>query len=267
MINRLTFFVLLSFVFNTAVCQTSRKDFSIIKLRNGIVYIGQVTDDSGGQIKINLADDNSVIIDKKKVKTYHYADETIVHDNGKYHAKVGDLYHFSFGMKPFDSSNTGEPTISSHLSFLYGQYYKNKYALGLGFGFEFNEALINGFRIDTQFFPIYGYGRYYISEDKRRPFLYGRLGYGFQANSSEFNNDHEGGVQFQAGAGIHFASRKKTRFIVSLGFHQQHVTGNEKFIDELGSEINVNYKAWIRRFVLNLGFEINKPNRQLRYKY
>lgn len=111
---------------------------------------------------------------------------------------------------------------------------------------------------------LFLYGRYHLTEQKRRPFVYARIGGAFTDGQLEENpedntqNRNKGGFQFQAGGGIQFGSRKNSRWILSLGYHLQKASGQQRFIDFAGGEVTVNYDVWIRRLIVGIAVEFNR---------
>lgn len=243
----------------TSLQLSAQNDFSILYLQNGSVYVGEVLSDEGYEIDMKLADGNAVTFPMMDVRRHLTADRIVVYPDGKYHSTRGFFFHTGLGMN-FESLviEAEEGRISSHVPYLFGFYLNKKWALGGGFGIEFNEAEVSGFEFDTQFSSQFLYARHYPFDIKRRPFAYARIGYGGRSDESEFDDDHSGGFQFQAGGGIHFASRRKSKFVLSLGYHIQKTDGTERFIDQFGSEINADYDILIRRLILTFGIEFNK---------
>ncbi len=190
-----------------------------------------------------------------------HSQDILLYDNDKYHVTRGTFWDLSLGMNTANLLDEEDARVSTHLPFLYGYHFNSNYALALGTSFEFNQAQISGFTFDTQFVPLFVYGRYYLSKYRKRPFVYGRIGYGFRGDDSTFTNDHEGGVQYQGGFGVHFASRKKGRFMISLGYHLQKTNGTERFIDPFGNEISTVFNIWIRRWIVQFGFEFTKKRK------
>jgi hypothetical protein len=251
-------FIWLAIIFfftNTSWAQ--KAEHSIFHLHNGSIYIGSIISEQNHEITLSLDDGETLTFPKHKVKYYLDTNDIIAYPNGKYHHVKGFFFNTSIGINMENIFTEENNLISSHLPFIFGHYLNSKFAVGVGFAFEFNEAEISGFRLDTQFAPLFIYGRHYLGKTKKRSFIYGRLGYGFRGDDGEFTNDHEGGVQFQFGGGIHFSSRRKTKFILSLGYHLQKTNGAENFIDPFGNEIFTEYNIWIRRLILKFGAELS----------
>ena len=241
--------------------QKGLNSHSIIHHRNGSVYIGKVLGSNESLIQMQLLDGNTVDIPWGAVTKYLPAGKILLFDDGKYHVTHGKLSNIGFGFNIGDFFEGDDALVSTHIPYIFGFQLSPKVALGAGIAFEFNEARISGFKIDTQFIPLFAYGRYYLSETKKRPFAYARIGYGFKADDDQFANDHSGGIQFQGGMGLQFASRKKMKMVLSLGYHLQKTNGSERFIDLFGNEIITAFDILIRRIVFTVGFEFQKPHK------
>lgn len=230
--------------------------FSILYLKDGSVYIGEIQDKNANPINLRLSTGNNIEIDRFFIRKYLFADDVLLYDNGKYHVTRGPFFNFSFGI----NAALSDEKVSNHMSFMYGYNFNKKFAVAAGLAFEFNEAILGGFFIDTQFLPIFAYGRYYLSDNRRRPFVYSRIGYGMADNNNGFT-DHGGGFQFQSGFGFHFASKKRTHFLLKLGYHLQNTQGSESFIDQFGNEIRTDYDLLIKRWILTFSWDFNKTNK------
>lgn len=251
----------ISFLLSILVFDLSaQQNNSIFYLHNGSVYIGEVLNDRGESLNVRLIDGNEINFSRYRVKRYLDSKDIVLHRDGKYHVTRGFFFQPGLatnfeGFAPVEE----ESRISSHTSFLFGYYLNPRFAIGAGIGFEFNQAVVSGFEFDTQVSSQYIYGRYYINNKKRRPFIYSRVGYGTRNDESNFgSNNPNGGINFQAGGGMHFSSRKKSKFVLTLGYHMQKTDGTERFIDDFGSEIIADYDIMIQRLILTFGMEFNK---------
>lgn len=237
----------------------AQNNFSILHLKNGGVYIGEILNDRSQNVEMRLSDGNEISFPKGNVKRHLQSHRIKVYPDGKYNVIQGYFFQFGSGSNAQGIFQDAESTrISSHLPFIFGTYLNPRWGIGGGFGFEFNEAEVSGFEFDTQVFSNFIYGRYYLTENKRRPFAYARVGYGFRGDDSEFDAGNNGGFNFQAGGGFHFTSRRKGKFVLTLGYHLQETDGTERFIDQFGGEIIADYDILIRRMVLTFAAEMNK---------
>ena len=235
---------------------------SIFYLRNGSVYIGSVLNDEREMLEVALYDGTPISFSRFSIRRYLPAKNIKVHFDGRYNVIRGFFFQTGLGVNAGSIFETNDQRISSHNPYIFGWHFNSRIAGGAGFGFEFDEAEIGNFFVSTQLTSLFIYGRYYLTEQKRRPFLYARVGGAFSSFDDEIAAaTGSGGFQFQAGGGLHFSSRKSRKFILSLGYHQQKAAGQDRFIDFAGSEVIVDYDLWIRRLVLTFGIEFNYRHR------
>lgn len=240
----------------------SSDNYGIFHMNNGSIYIGEVIEEQDTELQLRLADGNLITVNKYLVKEYFDHRDIKVFDGGKYQVFNGTFCHLSFGFNFGNLMGESDNRVSSTLPFQYLNHFTPRIAAGVGIGFEFFESEVSGFDFNTQFVPLYAYGRYYINESKRRPFFYSRIGYGFKAEGEELQNEHEGGFQYQGGIGLLFASKSNTRFVLSLGYHFQKTSGMESFIDNFGNEISTRFKINIQRIILSIGMEFGGKKRK-----
>ena len=81
------------------------------------------------------------------------------------------------------------------------------------------------------------------------------MGYGNPSNIVWAGGEYSGGVHFQPGFGVHFASRRKARFILTLSQMIQNTRGERVDFDFLSNPINIKYKYWYNRTMLKIGVE------------
>lgn len=129
--------------------------------------------------------------------------------------------------------------------------------VGLGFGVNFNGVTLSRFgNVFHHFVPVFTYGRYYLTDKKHRLFAYSRLGYGIPLPVWE-TEKHKGGLQFQPGIGIHFASRQLTRFLITIGQNFQYTEIDITNFDVQGSPILRGHSQWYSRTILKIGISLD----------
>lgn len=136
------------------------------------------------------------------------------------------------------SSDTTKHLVAVHLESFFGWSLNNKFLASSGFGFEFNESRLSGFRSDTQYLTLHLRRRYNILQTKYLPLVIGRKGYGFGSPQEESIVDHENGINYQLGVGVTFSSSKNNKYSFIIAWHHQHASGCESFIDPFGNEVN-----------------------------
>lgn len=178
-------------------------------------------------------------------------------DNGQLYDVYGYFYTFdmSFNLDDFGEAENGG-LAAAHISSDLGWRFNSKFALAGGLGFEFNETELAGFRIDTQFLTTYLKARYYFLSTRYRPYVYGRLGYGF-GPPDENVSDHGDGINYQIGISMLFPNSNKYKYAVGLYWHQQIASGQESYIDPFGNEINTVYDLIINRLMLKIAIDVN----------
>jgi len=216
-------------------------------LKDGSVYKGQIIEETTDYMYMVILEGQTIDIPQRKIKKVLSGDNYIFHSEGRYHYKKGFFWNIELG------ANLDEEGTSEHSSLLLGYRFDKRWSAGLGFGTELHSSNISGFEVETLFTSYFLYSRYYLLDNRRRPFLFGRVGYGAGPSEGEDVNTgrHSGGFQYQGGVGIHFASRKRARFILSVGYHSQYTSGEQFYLDDFGSEIRVQYDdIWLNHVFL-----------------
>jgi len=249
-----TFAVVLLFIANTHLVQAQRDEGvpieDVVYLKDGSVYKGIIVDEDGSFIYMDVLEGNRIDIAKWRIRKKLSNDNYLFHSGGKFHYTKGFFGGFSIGF------SVAEENVSEHVSLLLGYRLNKRFSVAVGLGNELSTSNLSGFDVETSFSSYYLYGRYYPTDFKRRPFVYARAGYGSGPDEESESGRHGGGVQAQAGVGIHFASRRRSRFILSLGYHVQNTSGQQFFLDTFGNEVLVNYDdIWVNNFVLKFGIE------------
>ena len=250
-------FIPILLLFSTNAYSQTIPDLAVAKYKNGIQYVGEKTDEDENFVSLKLNTKDTIRINKIHLSKYYDSNNAIVFPNGKYFETAGNFWSFSFGFNALGFLDSVDQRVSTHLEVMYGKRLTKNLNIGFGGGFEFNEARVSGFQFDTQFSSLFAYGRYYITNKPKRIFLFSRLGFGFPSedNVEGVPSEHSGGFNSLTGLGLHFASRKKSRFQLILGFYTQKTDGREFFIDTIGNEIETNYDILIKRLMFKFGWE------------
>lgn len=222
----------------------------VVYLKDGSVFKGIIVDEDRSFIYMDVLEGNRLDIAKWRIKRKMSNDNYIFHSRGRYHYTEGFFAALNIGFSPSDE------TVSEHVSLLFGYRFNKRISAAIGLGNELTTTTVSGFEVETNFSSYYLYGRYYLTDGRRRPFVYARGGYGLGPDQDSESGRHGGGIQGQLGAGLHFASKGRSRFILSLGYHAQHTNGQQFFLDTFGNEVLVEYdNLWVNNFVLKFGIE------------
>jgi len=254
--ERVILIFLLSFIYTSVQCQT-KPERVVAKYKNGLFYSGEKVDEKQNitSIKINTGD--TIHINRFLLSRYFDSDDALIFPNGKYIQTKGSFWDLTFGFNALGIVESLDQRVSTHLEVIYGRRINDKMNIGVGLGFEFNEAKVAGFQFDTQFSSIFAYGRYYLNNSSKRLFLFSRIGVGYPSEDNEEENiaEHSSGFNSLTGLGIHFASRKSSTFQISLGFYTQKTNGQEFFLDNIGNEVQTNFDILIKRLMFKFGWE------------
>ncbi len=241
------FFILICFLTTQSNAQDNRPiDKSIIYLKNGSIYIGDIIEEDDDKIKMEI-NDSEMTIYRSEIKRMLYAEDILLYQNGKFHMLSG-----FYGSMSSSSAIDGDG-FSSHIEMLLNYRINDRLSVGVNVGFENNEVIISGFDIDTQFTSIGINAKYYITNTRKRIFLYSRLAQGI-SELTDGRDVHTNGINIQNGIGVTFSSRKMSKFQLALGFFSQKTEGTQYSEDVLGQEIKIDYDIWIARPLLKIGF-------------
>lgn len=231
-------------------------DWAIASYKNGSVYIGKKIGEEKGMVQMRIFSGDTITINKYVPHRYYDSDNAHVFSNGKFFRTKNLFWTLNFGAN-FAGGDGDNARESAHFEFLYGDRLTPRLDVALGAGSEFNQASVAGFQFDTQFLALFAYGRYFLTNHQKRLFVFARAGYGFSTDEPEENGsrEHGGGINAKYGLGIQFASRKKSKFQISLGHYFQKTSGQESFLDLIGNEINTEYDILLNRMIISFGWD------------
>lgn len=236
----------------------SNPHFVIAKYYDGSIFNGISTGESQGILALELITGDTISVNRKYAKEVLDRNNAIIYKDFKHHKTTGNFWDFSMG---FNASSFGsdDSPISSHMRLMYGTRLHGKLCIAGGLGLEFNEASVGGFIFNSQLFSLFGYGKYYLTDRRRRIYAFGRIGFGFTTEEqiNGINNEQQGGFNGKYGLGILFPSKRKSRFQLNLGHYFQKMSGREFFLDAFGNEIETTYDLLVSRLILSFGWEFN----------
>lgn len=240
-----------------SVNSSGQAEFVFAKYKNGVTYVGEKIEENETTSRLLLNTGDTIRIDRRQLSRYFDSNSALIHSNGKYMQTQGGFWDLSFGVNLGIFEEEEEARASTHLELIYGWRVDPRLNIGVGMGFEFNEAEVAGFQFDTQFSTFFAHGRYYLTNGSRRIFAFSRIGVGYPAEENEDGNlaEHSSGVNTLTGVGIHWASRRNTTFHLSLGYYTQKTHGREFFLDNLGNEVATNFDILIKRMMLKFTWE------------
>lgn len=224
---------------------------AIVQYNDGSVFIGKIVYEGTLSMKMVLSTQDTITLNKVYIKRIRRTDKNIsLYDSAKFHYTKGLFYSLQFGGGVVDE---GDSSVGQ-LEAIIGYRFNKKIAAGLGFGTSYNSTFSFGTWLEAAAIPVFAYGRYYPFDQKVKPFVAGKLGWAFP-DQNAFNGDHNGGVLIQPEIGINFASRRRMRFLLSLGQQIQNIRGRELDFDPFGNRIESKFNLWYNRTVFKIGFE------------
>ena len=250
-------FILIMACLSTSVFSQERLEMAVAKYKNGVFYVGEKVAEKGDTILLKLNTQDIVTIDRSQLSKYYDSKSALIFSNGKYFETQDGFWNLSFGFNPIGGFDSLDQRVSTHIEFFYGRRINKDLNFGAGISFEFNEAKVAGFQFDTQFTSLFAYGRYYLNKSSKRLFVFSRIGIGFPGdeNQEDITGEYNGGLNTLNGLGLHWASRRNSRFQISLGYYTQKTNGREFFLDPIGNEIEANYDILIKRLIFKFGWE------------
>ena len=252
-ITMLTLFVLCLSIGQT-LAQVKMPPKTIIFYKDGSVFIGEIVEENSQLISLVISTLDTINVNKNFIrKIKRTPKDIILHSNGKFHYTKG-----VFGSMDYGYGISENYTVQFDI--MLGMHLNEKYAVAIGTGYHqydsFFQVPNNNFTwISNPSFPLYVYGRYTPWKKKWRPYADLKLGYGRAIQTWWDNNNRRGGLFMQPGIGVKFASRNNFRFKISLSQAIQRSVGTRFDWDNLGNEVQFDYRLWQNRTMLKIGFE------------
>ncbi len=195
----------------------------VVYLKNGTILKGRIIEQNNETIKIEIIDGTILAYSASEV-------EKITKDDKWIRVKESD---FSFRIKEkgfYHSLNVGLSGIhvyplyvGTKIHYTAGYQWKNRIAIGLGFGFDRYQLLFQS-NIE-KFAPLYVETKFYLRKKPFSPY------YSLQAGHTLPDS---GGTYIHSIFGFRFPSRSKLAFTTELGGSYQQ-NGPDPILDAIGS--------------------------------
>jgi len=244
-------------ILSTTTYGQINKNLIFAKYKNGLLYVGEKISEEENITSLRINTKDTIHINRHLVARYYDSNTALIYPNGKHLQTKGGFWDLSFGFNALSLLGSADQRVSTHMEVIYGQRINDNVNIGIGTGFEFNEAKVAGFQFDTEFSSLFLYGRYYLTKSSKRLFLFSRIGAGFPSEENEegIKVEHTAGFNTLNGLGLHFASRNRSTFQISLGFYTQKTSGREFFLDNIGNEVQTEFDILIKRLMFKFGWE------------
>ncbi|MFK7936974.1 MAG: hypothetical protein AB8G22_25895 [Saprospiraceae bacterium] len=249
LLPKLLFFLLFAFP-SLLAAQGILKSGALVYYYDGSIFQGKIVDENELQLSIKIVTKDTVTVEKAFMERYYrIPDDIQLFKNRRFHYNSGFFQTASLTLilNPLDGNTT-------HLDYVFGKRITPRIAAGVGTGIYFNDSYPSGLWLQTHFLPVFAYGRYYLTQKRRRLYAAGRLGYSF-ALQDGFNGQHSGGIMLMPEVGVHFAGRKKSRFTIGLTQYLQTTKGENINFDQFGNTIETRFNLILNRTLLRIGWE------------
>ncbi len=223
---------------------------AIVHYNDGSIFVGRIIREGTLDMDLLLTTNDTIHLDKTFIHRIKRGDENIsLYGGTRFHYTKGVFYSLHLG----GNFNTWDAQ-TNQFELIAGYRFSKNLAAGIGVGASYNATEAFGTFIDTNSIPLFAYGRYYPIDKRIKPFVAGKLGWAFPDNNA-FGGDHSGGLLFQPEIGVNFASRKRIRFLVSIGQQLQNIKGDNLNFDGFGNPISSKFNIWFNRTVLKVGID------------
>jgi len=227
----------------------------ILYCKDGSIYNGLLLEETDDYYKIEILENHPIVVSKDLVREAKRRDNYLYYRKGRIHKTQGFFFGSHYGFNIPTSIDPDADNYSRQCQILFGYQLNSKFSLGLSVGLAVSDIIVTGIWATKGFLTPSVYGRYYLGDGGIRPFAYSEMGYGFGVAIDDLMPQN--GFTTQNGLGIHLASRKRTKFVFSVGHYLQRAKGSELFFDTFNNEVRVDYKQWINRPIFKIGFGVN----------
>ena len=209
----------------------SEDDLVYATMHNNQQFVGKVVSQNDEVILLSLDGVNDTLsLRRSMIEGINSANNKIILNNGRYHKRGGQSYALGLGLGETDSH------ICSLIELVSYRYFKQKIGLGGGVGVRFYSDGNRRFR-NLNFGDVFGYGKLYLTNKRRRLFLDTKVGYAISLMSFEyvgerigatevmFRSEYTSGFVTQPGIGLELATKEKLKWSVKINmvFHNTHV--------------------------------------------
>ncbi|MEM1327945.1 MAG: hypothetical protein AAGI23_18445 [Bacteroidota bacterium] len=245
---KLTYSFLLFLLFATTLTAQQVR----VKYTDGTYFNGEVLSDTEQELTLLTHTGDTVRINQAYVeKRYDYPEDAMTFNKGKYHPVEGWYLHFGL------ASSIGNG-VNVQFDGLVGRRLSQNWSVGLDLAWHQYHPNFT-WNVTDDFFTPSLYGRRYLTKRKTRLYVDANVGYGLALLGGEWGiseRSQSNGLFGSAGVGVHFASRSKTRYLLSLGQNFQYSEGRfvENFFINEQPRI-VEYDLWYIRPMLRVAVE------------
>lgn len=251
-INRITLLMLLVWADHQVWAQEDeeKNEEAVIYYKDGSIFKGFILREDPLHYRMVLSTLDTINVNKAMVGRFSSVKRMSVYRRGSFHYKEG-FYIYLTGML---GGGDGHATASTDVTVAYRR--TPNQSLGLGMGLAISDITLASTWMTHEFTTLFLYGRQYLGNSKTRFYFDSRVGYGFPRTSEFVGDDHNGGIHFQPGLGLHFASKSGLKWHIGLARFIQRTSGEDTTPGPFNQPIETNFKLWYSRTLVKIGMEI-----------
>ncbi|MEQ8471940.1 MAG: hypothetical protein RIC35_12185 [Marinoscillum sp.] len=236
--------------------KTTDPERAMVSYRDGSFFIGHILsrDYPAWAFKLSTGDTihlNPALIDRLLAES-----EAIFFRKNKYHTRKGLFANSSLTFHAgWESSVQWDGTLGFALN--------DRLDIGAGLGISGHDVEMGNDWVYNEFVHVYGYGRYYLNKHFMRLYVDSKLGCGI-AVFDFWEDNHNGGLYFQPGLGVLFASKNALKWNIGLSQYLLYTSGQTRSFGFNGNTVDIDYQFWYNRTVLQFGVSLMITEGQLR---
>jgi hypothetical protein len=227
-----------------------------LSLYDGSFILGQLVEDERFVITIIAASNDTMTIEKDLVMRFRKESDGIRYTTrGRYHLDRGVFVNFvPFGL---GVSANGNGSYTSQI--VVGYHIDERFALGVGTGFEFHGDQISFNWYTFSGTPVFVYGKYNLLRRGTRIYGYGKVGYFDIFSFNQWNDIIRANVYADLGFGISFPSSWGGKFSFEIGRTLVGLNGDLNNRDWVtGNQVRQDFRKLLNRGVFKFGMTFGK---------
>ena len=229
-----------------------------VHLKDGSIFHGHKIDESGYHIELIIVTGDTLILQKDLVVGISDHDHT--HTRRKYLYRKKARFHYKDGFYVYLTGMLGRGANDSFTGvtdITVGYRINPNRSVGIGAGLATSDIFLGSSWLFHEFATVFLYGRQYLGKSRTRFYFDARVGYGFPRVSQNLaGNEHNGGLHFQPGVGLHFATRFGLKWHVGVSQYIQRTSGEDVSFGPFNQPIETDFKIWYSRPVFKVAIEI-----------
>lgn len=178
-----------------------------ITYKDGSVFKGVTIEKGETSIKYKLSSvGDTITLQRAMINKWFNRENHFIYNKGKYHSKAGKFksINLSIGGNAYDGT--------MRASFVLGKLINPRLGVGGGLGFNLSTASMISWH-DYTYLELFGYGRKYLNDNKRRLFIDGKLGIALPLANNQWQR-YSAGPFLDPSIGWEFASTRRLRWSV-----------------------------------------------------